>query len=95
MVRTGSRAALASWNTIDTRLPRSGPHLLGVAEVDVDAADAEAPVVELAVRRQQPHHGEAERGLTGAGLADDGHAVPGGHGEVDAVEGVHDDEPAR
>ena len=37
------------------------PHLLGVAQVDVDAADAEAPVVELAVRRQQTHHGEAER----------------------------------
>ena len=65
------------------------PHLLGVAQVDVDAADAEAPVVELAVRREQTHHGEAEGRLPGAGLADDGHAVPGGHGEVDAVEGVH------
>ena len=74
---------------LDARAQR--PHL-GLAEAaDLDAVELNA----AGGRLQQPHQQPAERGLAGAGLADEAEHGAARHGEVDPLDHLAQQRPAK
>ena len=77
--RRGLRLPNGSWKTICISR-RSGPQL-----APGEALQRPAGEVDAALARQQAQHGQAQRGLAGAALADHAHGLAGAHRERDAV----------